>query len=94
MCNEKNILISDDLRTQVQHYDYYSYKDLKILFSRDQYGKVNKYEYDENGERKEYVLNEDGNYEFVCSSTVYDSTLIDEDVPESDDLMELDIEEF
>ena len=94
MCNEKNILISDDLRTQVQHYDYYYYKDLKILFSRDRYGKVNKYEYDENGERKEYVLNEDGNYEFVCSSTVYDSTLIDDDVPEYGDLMELDIEEF
>ena len=48
MCNEKNILISYDLRTQIQ--DYYFYKVLKPLFFKDKYGEVKKYEYDEEDE--------------------------------------------
>ncbi|MGN0841506.1 MAG: hypothetical protein ACI4NB_11840 [Candidatus Ornithospirochaeta sp.] len=65
MYNEKNILISDDLRTQIQH--YYYHKELKILFSKDQCGKETKYEYDEEGGYKVFEQNANGEFVSVLS---------------------------
>ena len=85
MYNEKNILISDDLRTQIQH--YYYHKELKILFSKDKCGKETKYEYDEEGGCKEYEQNDDGEFVLIdqdkCVDNDYD---VDFDFPDLSDI--------
>ena len=87
MCNEKNILISDDLRTQIR--DYYYYKELKILFSKDKCGKETKYEYDEEGGCKKYEQNDDG--EFVL---IDQDKCVDNDYYEDEAIIMADLDSF
>ena len=65
ICNDGNILKSDNLPTQT-HCLYYD-KELKILFSRDRCGKETKYEYDEEGGHKVFEQNANGEFVLVLS---------------------------
>ena len=84
ICDDENILKSDNLPTQL--YNYCPDKVLKSLFSKDQYGKVNKYEYDEEGRYKKYEQNDDGEFVLIDQGKCVDNDYDDEDdiLPEPD----------
>ena len=77
ICNDENILKSDNLPTKT-HGHYYD-KELKILFSRDQCGKETKYEYDEEGGYKVFEQNANGEFVLVLSVSHEDEAIIMDD---------------
>lgn len=80
ICDDENILKSGNLPTQI--YNYCPNKVLKSLFSKDQYGKVNKYEYDEDCGYKKYEQNDDGEFVLIDQGKCVDNDY-DEDEDEA-----------
>lgn len=90
ICNDENILKSDNLPTQT--HGLYSNKVLKLLYFKNIWGEEAKYEYDEEGGYKVFEQNDDGEFVLIdqgkCVDHDYDE---DCDIPEN---IDFDVELF